>query len=82
MSDARLREIASFASGIGPDKRAIEAHPSVVDRAHEVGLTVTAYTFRSRNTGRFPTVRAEMDYFLNTLGVDGVFTDNPDQFPR
>jgi glycerophosphoryl diester phosphodiesterase len=23
-----------------------------------------------------------MEYFLYTLGVDALFTDNPDQFPR
>jgi glycerophosphoryl diester phosphodiesterase len=23
-----------------------------------------------------------MAYFLDELGVDGVFTDNPDRFPR
>jgi glycerophosphoryl diester phosphodiesterase len=27
-------------------------------------------------------VSAEMEYFLYTLGVDGLFTDNPDRFPR
>jgi glycerophosphoryl diester phosphodiesterase len=27
-------------------------------------------------------VREEMDQFLYTFGVDALFTDNPDQFPR
>jgi glycerophosphoryl diester phosphodiesterase len=27
-------------------------------------------------------VREEMAHFLYRLGVDAVFTDNPDQFPR
>ena len=40
------------------------------------------YTFRARSTGRFPTVREEMAHFLFSLDVDGLFTDNPDQFPR
>jgi glycerophosphoryl diester phosphodiesterase len=26
-------------------------------------------------------VRAEMAHYLDTLGVDGVITDNPDQMP-
>jgi glycerophosphoryl diester phosphodiesterase len=30
----------------------------------------------------FPNVKAEMEHFLYTLGVDALFTDNPDQFPR
>ena len=47
-----------------------------------LGLTVTAYTFRASNTGPFPNVHAEMTHFLNTLGIDAFFTDNPDRFPR
>jgi glycerophosphoryl diester phosphodiesterase len=82
MSDARLRDIKSFATGIGPAKALLLAQPDVVKRAQSVGLTVTAYTFRSRNTGMFPSVRDEMSHFVHTLGVDAVFTDNPDQFPR
>ncbi len=30
----------------------------------------------------FASVRDEMATFLYTIGVDAVFTDNPDQFPR
>ena len=30
----------------------------------------------------FPDVRSEMAHYLDTLGVDGVITDNPDQMPR
>jgi glycerophosphoryl diester phosphodiesterase len=45
-------------------------------------LTVTPYTFRSSNTGRFKTVREEINFYLYDLGVDAVFTDNPDMFPR
>jgi glycerophosphoryl diester phosphodiesterase len=82
VTDARLRDIARFATGIGPAKRLLEQQPDVVRRAQAAGLTVTAYTFRSRDTGKFPNVREEMRHFLFTLGIDAVFTDNPDQFPR
>jgi glycerophosphoryl diester phosphodiesterase len=82
MTDARLKEIKAFANGIAPAKDLIAGQPDVVKRAHALGLTVTAYTFRSSNAGPFPNVRAEMDHFLNTLGIDAAFTDNPDQFPR
>ena len=82
MSDARLRDIKSFATGIGPAKALLLAQPDVVKRAQAAGLTVTAYTFRSRNTGMFPSVRDEMSHFVHTLGIDAAFTDNPDQFPR
>lgn len=81
-TDAWLREIARFATGIGPAKEAIDCQPDVVQRAHDLGLTVTAYVFRSQNTGPFATVREEMAHFLYTLKIDALFTDNPDQFPR
>jgi glycerophosphoryl diester phosphodiesterase len=70
------------ANGLGPAKDIILKHPSLVTMAHELGLTVTPYTFRSRNTGKFMSVKDEMAYFLYDLGVDALFTDNPDQFPR
>jgi glycerophosphoryl diester phosphodiesterase len=82
ITNSRLREIATFASGIGPAKAIVAAQPELVDRAHRLGLTVTPYTFRSNGTDRFPTVEAEMHHFLFTLGVDALFTDNPDRFPR
>ena len=50
--------------------------------AHAAGFTVTPYTFRSSDPGTFSTVKAEMEHYLYTLGVDAVFTDNPDLFPR
>lgn len=77
-----LREIGRFASGIGPDKHLLLEDPAAVARAHQLGLTVTPYTFRSADPGRFPDVRSEMAHYLWELGVDALFTDNPDQFPR
>lgn len=71
-----------FVQGLGPAKAIVEATPQLVAWAHAEGMTVVPYTFRSSNTGRFDSVRAEMAHFLDTLGVDGLFTDNPDQFPR
>lgn len=81
--EAALREIAKFAHGIGPAKEALIDRPALVPAASRLGLMVIPYTFRSsRVPDRFPDVAAEMSYFLYELGVDGVFTDNPDQFPR
>ncbi len=77
-----LRRVREFASGIGPDKNLLLEDPGAVARAHEAGLTVTAYTFRSADTGKFPDVRREMAHFLYELNIDALFTDNPDQFPR
>jgi glycerophosphoryl diester phosphodiesterase len=78
----KLKEIATWATGIGPNKAIIAARPESVTWAHAAGLTVTPWTFRSSNTGTFPSVRDEMAKFLYDYGVDAVFTDNPDQFPR
>ncbi len=80
-SPEELKEIATWASGIAPNKAIVEAHPDVVKMAHDAGLTVTLWTFRSSTT-TFPSVRDEMSKFLYDLGADAVFTDNPDQFPR
>jgi glycerophosphoryl diester phosphodiesterase len=82
MSEDGLREIRTFATGIGPDKAILHGRPEIVRAAHAAGLSVTPYTFRSGDTGRFPDVRAEMQHFLSVLDVDALFTDNPDQFPR
>jgi glycerophosphoryl diester phosphodiesterase len=81
-SEAHVRELASFATGIGPAKQLVSARPEVVTWAHAAGLTVTPYTFRSADTGAFADVTAEMRHFLDVLRVDALFTDNPDKFPR
>ena len=77
-----LAEIGEFASGIGPTKRLLIEHPDAVDLAHQAGLTVIPWTFRAAAPGGFATVEEEMVHFLFGLGVDGLFTDNPDLFPR
>jgi glycerophosphoryl diester phosphodiesterase len=79
---AALKELATFANDIGPAKGLIEKTPAIVGWAHAAGVTVTPYTFRSGATGTYKDVEAEMRHFLYTLGVDAVFTDNPDRFPR
>ena len=75
-----LAEAKQFVSGIGPAKALLDKN--MVKQAHGLGLSVTPYTFRSSNTGRFKTVREEMNHYLFGLGVDALFTDNPDLFPR
>jgi glycerophosphoryl diester phosphodiesterase len=77
-----IRRIREYAHGIGPSKDLVRNNPDLVGWAHDADLSVTAYTFRQSDEMQFATVRAEMDYFLNTLGVDALFTDNPDMFPR
>jgi glycerophosphoryl diester phosphodiesterase len=68
--------------GFGPAKAILLKTPDFVKWAHAEGMTVTPYTFRDSDSGRFPSVKAEMEHYLYALGVDALFTDNPDQFPR
>jgi glycerophosphoryl diester phosphodiesterase len=76
---ARARE---FADAIGPTKGLLLETPALVDRIHDAGMLVVPYTFASRDTGDFATVAEEMAHFLYELGVDALFTNNPDEFPR
>jgi len=79
---AALKEMATFATDLGPAKGLVEKTPAIVQWAHAAGLTVTPYTFRSGATGTHKDVESEMRHFLYTLGVDALFTDNPDKFPK
>jgi glycerophosphoryl diester phosphodiesterase len=80
--DARLRELSTFATGIAPEKKVIARHPDMVARAHAVGLTVTSWTFRADEKTQYASVRDEMSQYLYTWGIDALFTNNPDLFPR
>ena len=82
LTDAQLKDLAAFATGIAPEKRLIAAHPDMVARAHALGLTVTAWTFKADEKTNYPSVKDEMTKFLYTFGIDALFTNNPDQFPR
>jgi glycerophosphoryl diester phosphodiesterase len=77
---AQLKEAKAFATAIGPAKDAISAE--LVQSAHALGLKVIAYTFRPKDVKGFKDVSQEMSHFLYDLDIDGLFTDNPDKFPR
>ncbi len=82
LTKERMAEIRTFADGIGPAKGIVSGKPEIVGWAHDAGLSVTCYTFASAGQPAGQTVRDEMRTFLVTLGVDAVFTNNPDEFPR
>ena len=77
-----LARIKTFATGISPEKVVVKDHPEAMAKARSLGLAITPYTFRSTAVAGFADVKAEMSHYLDTLGVDGVITDNPDQMPR
>jgi glycerophosphoryl diester phosphodiesterase len=66
-----LREISTYAVGIGVHHEIPQRRPGLIDEAHQAGLVVHAWT-----------VRDEHDHALAAtlldLGVDGLFTDQPD----
>ncbi len=88
-TESGLREIATYADGIGPSARDIvtgleaNGQPLVtplVQMAHAAGLKVHPYTFRADQLppgiGSFEDL---LRLFLFRIGVDGVFTDHPDR---
>ena len=79
---AQIKAWKGIVQGFGPAKQIVLKNPDFVKWAHAEGMTVTPYTFRSADPGTFTDVTAEMSHYLYTLGVDAVFTDNPDKFPR
>jgi glycerophosphoryl diester phosphodiesterase len=83
VTGARLKALSKFATGMAPEKFVIARHPEMVKGSHALGMTVTSWTFKADDPKILkPTVREEMQHFLYTLGIDALFTNNPDQFPR
>jgi glycerophosphoryl diester phosphodiesterase len=86
----RLKTIAAYADGIGPEKTLIvPVHPDgtlgtptdLIGRAHAAGLLVHVWTLRADKeflpAGYHGNPEEEFEQFRQ-LGVDGVFTDFPD----
>jgi glycerophosphoryl diester phosphodiesterase len=90
VGDSRLREISTYADGIGAnsrlvipagrDRRLLEP-TDLIARAHAAGLLVHIWTLRDEPTFLSPTYNgdpaAEYRQF-RMLGVDGIFTDFAD----
>ncbi|WP_106753055.1 glycerophosphodiester phosphodiesterase [Pannonibacter carbonis] len=84
-----LKEIASVANGIGPsltqvltddNKDGIAEVTSLVADAKAAGLEVHPYTFRADRLPPFAATFSELiQLAVETAGVDGLFTDQPDQ---
>jgi glycerophosphoryl diester phosphodiesterase len=85
-----LKRIASYADGIGPEKRlvvpvaadgSVGAPTDLVPRAHAAGLLVHIWTIRVDKeflpAGYHGRGEAEFEKFRDA-GVDGLFSDFPD----
>ena len=89
--ESNLKEYATYADGIGPwykqlfsekDDKGNWKSSNLVKEAHELGLVVHAYTFRTDDLGKFSSFDELLDVGFNTLQLDGVFTDFPDRAVR
>ena len=77
LDDAKAQGFAS----VGPYKG--DVSKAMVAEAHRRGLQVIPYTFEpALMPEQFKDLTAEMSHYLHELGVDGLFTNNPDLFPR
>jgi len=90
LDDAGLRDIATYASGIGPEKQllipakadgTLGEPTDIVARAHALGLLVHIWTIRKEKEFLPAAYNGHIEMEFNQfrrLGVDGVFTDFPD----
>lgn len=82
-----LREIASYAQGIGPPVAAAlgltdepaASNPRLVRNAHAAGLQVHPWTYRADALPAGVTSFEELHLLSHQAGVDGLFTDFPDR---
>lgn len=80
LSEDGLKAIAKFADGIGPAKELIVEDPEAVQRAHAAGLVVHPFTLRADQVpGEYAGFEEEMELLFKKIGVDGAFTDFPDE---
>ena len=76
--DSGLDEIATYAAGIGVSTFVLADDATLVARAHERGLLVHVFTLRADDERRAGSFTDEV-VDLAAHGIDGVFTDHPDQ---
>ena len=83
LSEQGLPDVARYATGVGPAIPLLVEDPSRGRAARDRGLEIHPYTVRaSRLPAGYEDAGAYMRYLFDDLGATGVFTDNPDLFPR
>ncbi|QIG44183.1 glycerophosphodiester phosphodiesterase [Nocardioides anomalus] len=78
LTPAGLAEVATYADVLALDVPALLARPGLVGPAHRAGLGVLAYTVRHDDPDG-PAAVAGRVQALVEAGVDGLFSDQPDQ---
>ena len=84
-----IREVADYADAVGPsiphlfELDTVDSVPVVVDLVRDVrnaGLLIHPYTFRADELPPgFANFDDLVEFFVNDVGVDGLFTDFPDR---
>ena len=93
LTDDGLAAVAEYADGVGPAFPLLLADPSRARAVREAGLELHPYTVREGRepessgdapfgSARFGGAAALMTRLIDEFGATGVFTDNPDLFPR
>ena len=83
LSEQGLAGVERYATGVGPAIPLLVEDPSRGRAARDHGLEIHPYTVRaSRLPEGYTDAGAYMRYLFDDLGATGVFTDNPDLFPR
>ncbi len=80
-SDEALPEVARYAWGVGPSIAILRGDPTRIPAARMNGLMLHPYTVSQASLPpEFDSLEDYTVYLLYDLGVDGVFTNNPDLF--
>lgn len=85
-SEDRLKDIASYAQGVGPEKtffvsQSLNTATDAVKRAHNYNLFIHPWTFREDNgigTMFHGDFQKELDYYYCCLSIDALFSEFPD----
>jgi glycerophosphoryl diester phosphodiesterase len=78
LSPAGLADVATYAEALGVDVRLLLDRPGLVAPAHRAGLDVLAFTIRHDDPDGPAAVAARVSALVEA-GVDGLFSDQPDQ---
>jgi len=83
MTETGMQLVAQYADGLGPAIPLLTGDPRKIEYAHKAGLVLHPYTVSEKSLMKpFPDVKTWTHHLLFELKFDGVFTDNPDEFPH
>ena len=81
--ESRIPEAVKLGfAAMGPCKIDMKT-PAFIEKCHAAGLRVIEYTYDAAYLPEgIPNITVEMSQHLYDFGVDGMFTNNPDMFPK